>query len=50
MKKSKKTTDRAATAGRNWHAVNAHFRKAGAMKDRKKAADKKACRGKVRED
>jgi hypothetical protein len=34
--------------GRNWLAVNAHHRKAGAMKDRKKAANKKACRGQVK--
>ena len=34
---------------RNWQAVNAHFRKAGAMKDRKKESNKKACRGKVAE-
>jgi len=32
---------------RNWQAVNAHFRKAGSMKDHKKEASKKACRGKV---
>ena len=34
---------------RNWQAVNAHFRKAGSMKDQKKEANRKACRGKVRE-
>tara|TARA_Y100000310_G_scaffold246252_1_gene251464 strand:+ start:916 stop:1053 length:138 start_codon:yes stop_codon:yes gene_type:complete len=33
---------------RNWIAVAAHFRRAGAMKDKKKAANKKACRVKVR--
>jgi hypothetical protein len=44
MKKKKaKTLKR-----RNWIAVAAHFRRAGAMKDRKKAANKKACRVKVR--
>lgn len=33
---------------RNWIAVAAHFRSgAGGHKDRKKAANKKACRGKV---
>ena len=32
---------------RNWQAVNAHFRKAGSMKDQKKEASKKACRGRV---
>jgi hypothetical protein len=30
--------------GRNWVAVAAHFRKGGAMKDRKKEANRKACR------
>ena len=29
---------------RNFYAVGAHFRKAGALKDRKKEANKKACR------
>lgn len=29
---------------RNFHAVNARFRKAGSMKDLKKEADRKACR------
>ena len=34
---------------RNWIAVAAHFRGgAGGHKDRKKAANKKACRGKVK--
>jgi hypothetical protein len=33
---------------RNWLAVHAHFRRAGAMKDRKKEANKRACRQKVR--
>ena len=32
---------------RNIHAVNAWNRKGGAFKDRKKAANNKACRGKV---
>lgn len=29
---------------RNWHAVNAWFRKAGAEKDKKKELNKKNCR------
>ena len=33
---------------RNWLAVHAHNRKAGAMVDRKKKANKKACRGQVK--
>jgi len=33
---------------RNWIAVAAHFRRAGAMKNKKKQANKRACRGKVR--
>jgi len=44
MKKKKTNTPKP----RNWLAVSAHFRRAGAMKNRKKAANKKACRGKVR--
>jgi len=32
---------------RNWLAVHAHNRKAGAMVDRKKKANKKACRVRV---
>jgi hypothetical protein len=44
MKKKKTNTPKR----RNWIAVAAHFRRGGAMKDRKKAANKKACRGKVR--
>jgi len=46
MKKRKAKTKMPKT--RNWLAVSAHFRRGGAMKDRKKAANKKACRGKVR--
>lgn len=34
---------------RNWVAVSAHFRKGGAMKDRKKEANRKVCRGKVKD-
>ena len=29
---------------RDWHAVNAHFRRSGPMKDCRKAADKFSCR------
>jgi hypothetical protein len=35
---------------RNWHVVNARWRRNGPMKDRKKEARRKACRGKVRLD
>ncbi len=34
---------------RNWVAVAAHFRKGGAMQDRKKEKQRKLCRGKVRD-
>ena len=34
---------------RNWLAVQAHHRKGGAFKDRKKEADKNACRGQAKE-
>jgi hypothetical protein len=33
---------------RNWLAVAAHFRKGGAMPDRKKEMNRKKCRCKVR--
>jgi|TARA_R110001606_G_scaffold118277_5_gene248674 hypothetical protein len=35
---------------RNWLAVHAHNRNGGPMKDQKKEASKKKCRGKVKED
>jgi len=35
---------------RNWAAVAAHFRKGGAMTDRKKESKRKACRGKVKNE
>jgi len=35
---------------RNWIAVNAHNRKAGAMPDKKKQQNKNACRGRVKGD
>ncbi len=35
---------------RNWHAVNAQFRKAGSMKDRRKEASRNACRQSKRAD
>ena len=52
MAKSKKkfssnAQKRRETAARNWLAVHAHQRKGGPMTDRKKAASKKACRGRV---
>ena len=34
---------------RNWHAVNAHFRLSGPMKNKKKEQSKKACRGKAKD-
>jgi len=34
---------------RNWTAVAAHFRRGGAMVDRKKEANRKKCRGKNNE-
>jgi hypothetical protein len=43
MKKKDKEKKKFA---RNLHAVSAHFRKSGPMKDKKKAANKKACRKK----
>ena len=42
MKKNKKNK------GRNWLAVHAHNRKAGAMPDKKKQKNKNACRGRVK--
>ena len=33
---------------RNWLAVHAHNRRAGTHTDRKKRANKRACRGKVK--
>ena len=33
---------------RNWIAVHAHNRKAGAMPDKKKQQNKKACRGQAK--
>lgn len=38
------------TKTRNWLAVHAHNRRAGRHTDRKKQANKCACRGKVRHD
>jgi hypothetical protein len=35
---------------RNWLAIWAWFRKAGAMKDRKKEANRKKCRKPINED
>lgn len=47
-KGTSKAQERRRIATRNWLAVHAHQRKGGAMKDRKKEADKKACRKRVR--
>ncbi len=47
VKFSSKAQERRQVKVRNWIAVSAHFRRAGAMKDRKKEADKKKCRKKV---
>jgi hypothetical protein len=44
---SSKAQERRVLATRNWLAVHAHQRKGGPMKDRKKAENKKACRGRV---
>jgi len=46
MSKHKKKNK--APKARNWLAVHAHARRGGPMKDRKKAASKKACRGRIR--
>ena len=35
---------------RNWLAVHAHFRKAGSHQDKKREANRKACRGRVKTD
>jgi hypothetical protein len=43
MKKDKNSKKR----GRNWLAVHAHNRRAGAMPDKKKQQNKNACRGQV---
>ena len=42
-----KAQERRRVAARNWLAVHAHQRKGGPMKDRKKEANKKACRARV---
>jgi hypothetical protein len=47
MAKSKNVSnaqERRRIATRNWLAVHAHMRKGGAMKNRKKEANKNACR------
>jgi len=43
-----KTKEPQRITGRNWLAVHAHQRKGGPMKNRKKQANKHACRGKVK--
>lgn len=47
-KKKKKKTMNSPPKPRNWLAVQAFRRKAGAIKDKKKEAQKKACRKKDR--
>ena len=46
-KNTSKAQERRRIATRNWLAVHAHQRKGGPMKNRKKEANKKACRGRV---
>ena len=46
-KNSSKSQERRRITARNWLAVHAHQRKGGAMKDRKKEANKNACRKRV---
>lgn len=49
---SKKIKPIAAIRGRNWYAVHAFRRNARSVPhpDKKKEANKKACRGRVKED
>jgi hypothetical protein len=54
MAKSKKTfvskaQERRHIAARNWLAIHAHNRKGGPMQDRKKEANKNACRKRISE-
>ena len=46
-KNESKEQERRRIAARNWLAIHAHNRKGGPMKDRKKAANKRACRGRA---
>ena len=48
-RQKKKNKKNQAPKERNWVAVGAIQRKAGAHVDRKKQRNKRACRGKVRE-
>ena len=43
-RKQRKKRQKKPRKPRNWLAVSAHFRKAGAMKDKKKEANKRKCR------
>ena len=47
MAKYKQKVRKAVKRARNWLAVHAHNRRGGTHTDRKKRANKKACRGKV---
>lgn len=49
-KNGKKKQKKKKIKWRNWLAIHAHFRRNGAMKDRKKEADKNKCRDKPKED
>jgi len=49
-KKKKKKTVNSPPKPRNWLAVQAFRRKAGAMKNKKKEAQKKACRANQKND
>lgn len=46
MKKKKRKNKLKPRKPRDWLAVDAHFRKGGAMKDKKKESNKKFCRSK----
>lgn len=48
-KRQKKKNEKKAPKERNWVTIGAIQRKAGAHVDRKKQRNKRACRGKVRE-
>ena len=49
QKKKNKKKQAQAPKERNWLAVHAHNRKGGAHTDRKKERNKKACRGRHKE-
>jgi len=49
QKKKNKKKQEQAKKDRNWLAVHAHNRKGGAHTDRKKQRNKRACRGRHKE-